>query len=334
MATDQTSNQPVQTQPAADQTANQTINQTPTQPAAQTPKQGKPKSNTAVIIIIIIVVVLALLGVGGYFGYRYIKNYLAKKVSQVTNQTSSTQTSSTTKVNDLVELFKYPRGTVTSLTYNTDYGAAASILMETSDTPTEVYNYYDNLITTNNWVGGSKGLDISGTGAWLKVSESDFQAEVTIKIKESNSNMTEFSVAIYSSNDTVTSSRKKPTTGISSSTGTSSQTSNTVTSPKGGQMPVNGYVIPDSSTRIISESELTSLTPWQLKVARNEIYARHGREFIHQDLSCYFATQNWYSVDPNYTEASLSYTDNKNVATILSYEEKISSPYLRTDSGC
>lgn len=99
-------------------------------------------------------------------------------------------------------------------------------------------------------------------------------------------------------------------------------------------MPINGYVIPDSNSRIISESEIISLTSWQLKVARNEIYARHGRPFIHKDLQCYFATQNWYAVDSNYTEALLSYTENKNVATILNYEEKIGSPYLQVDSGC
>lgn len=138
------------------------------------------------------------------------------------------------------------------------------------------------------------------------------------------------------SNQTPTStSTTTPTTPPSDSSATTGSASKTtVTSPKGGEMPINGYVIADSNSRIISESEITSLTPWQLKAARNEIYARHGREFVHQDLSCYFATQNWYAVDPNYSETLLSYTENKNVATILNYEEKIASSYLRVDSGC
>jgi len=94
------------------------------------------------------------------------------------------------------------------------------------------------------------------------------------------------------------------------------------------------YVIADSNTRIISESELFNLTPWQLKVARNEIYARHGRAFVHKDLQCYFGEQSWYQIDPSFNNSYLSSIENKNIATILSYETKINSPYLRYDSGC
>jgi len=94
------------------------------------------------------------------------------------------------------------------------------------------------------------------------------------------------------------------------------------------------YIISDSSARVISESELTKLTPWQLKVARNEIYARHGRAFVHKDLQCFFAKHSWYKVDSNFSESSLTTTENKNVATILAYEQKTSSPLYQTDTGC
>lgn len=94
------------------------------------------------------------------------------------------------------------------------------------------------------------------------------------------------------------------------------------------------YVISDSDTRIISGSELVNLTPWQLKVARNEIYARHGRPFVHKDLQCYFATKSWYHGNPNYSDSLLTTIDNKNVATILAYEESINSPLLQKDTGC
>jgi type II secretory pathway pseudopilin PulG len=113
---------------------------------------------------------------------------------------------------------------------------------------------------------------------------------------------------------------------------TSNQTSSKCT--KTGTMPTNGYIIADSNTRVIAASELKNLTPWQLKVARNEIYARHGRAFVHKDLACYFATQNWYKQNPNFSESQLSSTENKNIATILSYEKSISSPCTDTDSGC
>lgn len=106
------------------------------------------------------------------------------------------------------------------------------------------------------------------------------------------------------------------------------------TDEKTGATPADGYIIDDSDTRIISESELAGHTPWQLKVARNEIYARHGREFVHKDLQCYFRAQSWYSINPNFSETLLSNTENKNIATILNYEEKMNSPLLRKDSGC
>ena len=103
---------------------------------------------------------------------------------------------------------------------------------------------------------------------------------------------------------------------------------------KTGTMPVNGYIISDSNTRVISESELFGLTPWQLKVARNEIYARHGRPFVHKDLQCYFANQAWYHGNPNYSETLLTAIENKNVATIQSYEQKTNSPLQNYDTGC
>ena len=94
------------------------------------------------------------------------------------------------------------------------------------------------------------------------------------------------------------------------------------------------YIISDSNARVISKSELTSLTPWHLKVARNEIYARHGRPFVHKDLQCYFAKKTWYGEDPLYSESAITTTENKNIATILAYEKETSSPLLETDSGC
>ena len=122
------------------------------------------------------------------------------------------------------------------------------------------------------------------------------------------------------------------TSGQTSDTNQTTQTTSSCT--KTGTMPTNNYVISDSDSRIISESELKNLTPWQLKVARNEIYARHGRVFVHKDLSCYFANQSWYSSDPNYSSSQLSLTENKNISTILNYEKKTDSPCLSKDSGC
>lgn len=94
------------------------------------------------------------------------------------------------------------------------------------------------------------------------------------------------------------------------------------------------YILPFSNSQSVTVSDLTKLSPWELKVARNEIYARHGRTFIHKDLTCYFSKQAWYSVDSNYSDKLLSKLETANAKTILDYETNIHSPLLNTDSGC
>ena len=127
----------------------------------------------------------------------------------------------------------------------------------------------------------------------------------------------------------------KNDTSATDTTTTSSTTGTTNTSSSSSKTTIStDYVISDSDSRVISKSELSGLTPWELKVARNEIYARHGREFVHKDLQCYFKSKSWYSIDPNFSETTLSATENKNVATIQTYEQEINSPLQSKDTGC
>lgn len=141
--------------------------------------------------------------------------------------------------------------------------------------------------------------------------------------------------AKISSSASTSSATISPATNTTSNDNTSAPPAATTGSTaKTGTMPTNSFVIIDSNTRLITEADLTSLTPWQLKVARNEIYARYGREFVHKDLQCYFGAQSWYKIDSAFTESMLSGIDNKNVATIQAYEQKINSPLQSKDSGC
>ncbi|MBM6676405.1 YARHG domain-containing protein [Olsenella uli] len=92
------------------------------------------------------------------------------------------------------------------------------------------------------------------------------------------------------------------------------------------------YVLPDSSTRLYSADELSGLSDWELYVARNEIYARHGRMFQKQDLQDYFNSQSWYT--PLYSPEEfdsmglLSSTEQQNASTILSVEQSRGSSYI------
>lgn len=55
------------------------------------------------------------------------------------------------------------------------------------------------------------------------------------------------------------------------------------------------YIFPDSDSRMLSKDELMDKTAQELKIARNEIYARHGREFTDESVQEYFNEKSWYT---------------------------------------
>lgn len=85
----------------------------------------------------------------------------------------------------------------------------------------------------------------------------------------------------------------------------------------------NGYMIPQSSSRRLTYADVAGLSSWQLTIARNEIYARHGRIFSDPDIRAYFEAQPWYYgyILPEDFDASvLSSTEQYNIGFIKSYE--------------
>lgn len=87
------------------------------------------------------------------------------------------------------------------------------------------------------------------------------------------------------------------------------------------------YILADSSTRLYTADELSSLSAWELYIARNEIYARHGRRFNNEDLKAYFASKSWYEplYEPDEFDARassvLNETEKRNIETILALEQ-------------
>ena len=53
-------------------------------------------------------------------------------------------------------------------------------------------------------------------------------------------------------------------------------------------------IFPDSSERLLTQADVAGLSAWELQLARNEIYARHGRRFTNQELQAYFDGCSWY----------------------------------------
>ncbi len=73
----------------------------------------------------------------------------------------------------------------------------------------------------------------------------------------------------------------------------------------------------------ITEQMLRGLSLHELRLLRNEIYARHGRMFKAPWLQQHFFFQPWYTPDENFKDEQLSGNDKLNVETIANYENKI-----------
>lgn len=84
------------------------------------------------------------------------------------------------------------------------------------------------------------------------------------------------------------------------------------------------YILPMSSKRKLKEKDLKKLGAKKLRIARNEIYARHGRMFQDQELQDYFDRKDWYTpriAPEDFSDAvELSKLERRNIAFIRKHE--------------
>jgi hypothetical protein len=78
-----------------------------------------------------------------------------------------------------------------------------------------------------------------------------------------------------------------------------------------------------SLDEVLSVKELRKLSPRDLRLLRNTVYARRGRPFKSELLQAYFNQRPWYRADPEYTDARLTRTDLRNIKLIRSVEEEL-----------
>ena len=88
------------------------------------------------------------------------------------------------------------------------------------------------------------------------------------------------------------------------------------------------YILLNSDERYIDKSELSSLGQWQLRLARNEIYARYGYSFEDEELRRYFLNKSWYEEDSSinkdtWSDDCLNEYEKANRNLIVSYEEEM-----------
>ena len=90
-------------------------------------------------------------------------------------------------------------------------------------------------------------------------------------------------------------------------------------------------LIPDSDSRKLTEEELKAYDAEQLRLARNEIYARHGRKFTDQKLQEYFNQMVWYAPvveAADFDEGVLNEVERYNL-TLIGKMEKAASKGMR-----
>ena len=81
-----------------------------------------------------------------------------------------------------------------------------------------------------------------------------------------------------------------------------------------------GFIFPDSNERRLTRDDLAPLSVEQLRIARNEIYARNGRFFRDKKLTDYFSQYSWYK--PNSWDPPLNATEKYNVRVIQQEEKR------------
>lgn len=85
------------------------------------------------------------------------------------------------------------------------------------------------------------------------------------------------------------------------------------------------YVLPQSGSVLLSAADLAGLDKAQLRLARNEILARHGRTFNDKSLQAYFDSKSWYGAVtklPVGVEPKLNAIEYKNIELIKEFERR------------
>jgi len=75
--------------------------------------------------------------------------------------------------------------------------------------------------------------------------------------------------------------------------------------------------------KLISDAMLRGLSLHELRLLRNEIYARHGRIFKTVWIQQYFGGQPWYDPKEDFKDEDISGPDKTNIETIVKYENKL-----------
>ena len=86
------------------------------------------------------------------------------------------------------------------------------------------------------------------------------------------------------------------------------------------------YILPESNIRLLTEADLSGLSKEELRLARNEMFARYGMIFGVEDLDSYFASKSWYepkiASEDFYDQVEMTMTEEQNLILIQDVENR------------
>lgn len=101
---------------------------------------------------------------------------------------------------------------------------------------------------------------------------------------------------------------------------------------------ISEYVMQQSNSRYLTETDVRGMTAQQLNYAKNEIYARHGRKFDSPELQEFFDSKSWYTgiyspkeFDTNYSNKLLSSIEKKNAEFLSEKEYRVAPSGYQLD---
>lgn len=288
-----------------------------------------PKNNNFIILVpILAVIVIMVLGVGGFFGYRY---YQAGKIKEWE-----------VVFDDSVTKYRHLAPSISQEDEYKDYHDHFEDAVEDKDVAT-VERYckkMQDLVRTieeendryyNQKLSDLKKRKIPKTSKENKsfledcldklaqyTGKKDFkQAEEIVVAFEGKIGEIELE-NLFSE---TTTNASQPTV-ITNATNATNTTNTVNTANSNDRKYYNGYCIfPNSSSVYLTEYDLYWLSSEQLRIARNEIFARHGRKFESEDLKKYFYQEgNGYEGFNKFDYEDLNAIEKANVDLIKSFE--------------
>lgn len=303
------------------QSVSQSVNpqiQQQTKTVKQAQQAPKKKNATVWIVLAIVLGVILLIGmlIAVVIGVIVVKNKKADRTQDITTEMVTEETTEATTTAEGVEgtpVLETVEGQAAGYEYDYWLDTFSRI-----SGPSSVLTFYG---MDDTGVMFSYGMGMSGYRAMIDIR--DCKAEWTDETRTSAIYTypgTDYKIQLYfdnagflSINETGTSPFEAPIAGDYLKS-TEIDTANAE------------YVFPNSNSEYLSDTSCEGLTALECRIARNEIYARHGRKFDDESLQGYFDGCSWYSgtIEPSdFSDDMLNMVERDNLKVIKVYEESM-----------